>query len=100
YGRELRLLTDAGVRPDQTGAVPTLVEAPVRRVDLARGSATGPPDEIQVAQVVEHALRHLSWLMRDDPVLATILTGPWVDVLEGYEPEPFRALNREDVAEE
>ena len=42
-------------------------------------------------QVQEHALRHLSWLTRDDPAIARALPD-WGDVLSGYVPEPFRAF--------
>ena len=40
-----------------------LVEDPVVRADLARGSAFDPPPQIGVAQVIEHACRHLAWLV-------------------------------------
>lgn len=65
---------------------------PVRRAELARGSAKDAPDSIDVAQVVEHGLRHLSWLSRDDPVIARELSAEWKDVVATYIPEPFRAL--------
>jgi hypothetical protein len=64
---------------------------PVGHSELARGDEFAPPEEIGVNQVVEHAFRHLSWLMRDDPVVRTTLAG-WRDVLETYTPEPFRAF--------
>lgn len=60
--------------------------------ELARGSATGPPAKIGLAAVVEHALRHLSWLSRDDEVIRSALSPEWIEVLMSYEPEPFRAL--------
>ncbi len=50
------------------------------------------PREIAWGQVVEHGLRHLAWLVRDDPVVAAELPPPWVSALAGYVPEPFRAL--------
>src|SRR5204863_7313711 len=43
-----------------------LADVPVERADLARGDATGPPVQIEVAQVLEHAFRHLAWLVVDD----------------------------------
>jgi hypothetical protein len=65
---------------------------PLERADLARSSATHAPTSVATAQVVEHGLRHLAWLVRDDPVVATELQGGWARVLEGYVPEPFRNL--------
>jgi len=65
---------------------------PVGRSELARGSATGPPPSIEVDHVVEHALRHLSWLSKDDPVVRQSLDGAWKALLDAYEPEPFRSL--------
>lgn len=88
------VMTYVGVVPaDQapSGNGGPLVTAVVGHVDLARGSATGAPDRIAVEQVVEHALRHLSWLSKDDPVVRDELAD-WADVLTTYEPEPFRAL--------
>jgi hypothetical protein len=75
------------------GSLPsgTLVRTPVARADLARGDATAPPSEIGVLQVIEHALRHLSWLVKDDPEIGRALPD-WSRVLEAYQPEPFRAL--------
>ena len=67
-----------------------LVE-PVGRAELARGDAIAPPPVIGIGAVLEHALRHLSWLVRDDPVIAHELA-EWKPALAGYVPEPFRAL--------
>ena len=69
----------------------SLVELPVGRSELARGEAMAPPKGIQVQAVLEHALRHLSWLVRDDPVIAGALDG-WKNLLKEYTPETFRAL--------
>ena len=68
-----------------------LVEDVVVRSDLARGDTLTPPGDIDVTQVVEHALRHLAWLTVDDPAIATALAG-WKTTLAAYEPEPFRAF--------
>ena len=68
-----------------------LVEEPVTRATLARGDALGPPTDIDVRQVIEHAFRHLSWLVKDDAVVNEALAD-WVRFLERYEPEPFRAF--------
>jgi hypothetical protein len=69
----------------------TLEPTSVGRSDLARGEATAPPTDIDVGQVIEHALRHLSWLLRDDPAIADAIPD-WTDLLDRYQPEPFRTL--------
>jgi hypothetical protein len=66
----------------------------VARADLARGHATGPPPDVHISQVVEHGLRHLAWLLGDDPAIAAALPG-WSEVLADYDREPFRAFGRE-----
>jgi hypothetical protein len=68
-----------------------LADEPVARAELARGDAIGPPPQIGVAQVLEHALRHLAWLVRDDEAVRRALPD-WVAFLDGYEPQPFRAF--------
>lgn len=68
-----------------------LVDEPVKRADLARGDALGGVPEIDVAQVIEHAFRHLSWLVRDDEAVHDALPD-WVTFLDRYEPEPFRSF--------
>jgi predicted ATPase/CRP-like cAMP-binding protein len=65
---------------------------PVQRADLARGSARDAPSAIAVAQVVEHGLRHLAWLSKDDPVVGRELSPAWRSAVASYVPEPFRAL--------
>ena len=72
--------------------VGSMASAPVGRSDLARSEATAAPREIAHEQVVEHGLRHLAWLVHDDPVVAAELPAAWATVLAGYVPEPFRAL--------
>jgi hypothetical protein len=72
--------------------VGTMASEPVGRTDLARSTATAAPTSIATGQVVEHGLRHLAWLVRDDPIVAAELTGPWRTVLDGYAGEPFRNL--------
>ena len=69
----------------------SLVELPVARAELARGQAMAAPKAIGVEAVLEHALRHLSWLVKDDPAVKSSLAG-WRELLAAYEPEPFRAL--------
>jgi len=68
-----------------------LADEPVSRADLARGEALTPPSEIDVSQVLEHAFRHLAWLVKDDQAVRAALPD-WVAFLDAYEPEPFRAF--------
>jgi hypothetical protein len=72
--------------------VGTMESMPLARTDLARGGAAAAPREIGFAQVVEHGLRHMAWLAKDDPVVAAELPADWHRVLAGYIPEPFRNL--------
>ena len=69
----------------------SLVSLPVGRAELARGEAMAAPAAIGVDAVLEHALRHLSWLVRDDPSVMETLAS-WKSVLAEFQPEPFRAL--------
>jgi hypothetical protein len=66
--------------------------APVGRTGLARSEATAAPAEIAWGQVLEHALRHLAWLVQDDPVVGATLGPTWGAILADYRPEPFRSL--------
>lgn len=105
YGLEARVLHSTSWRHDGEHVVLTylaVVDPPARvdenltpeavcRTDLARGAATDAPASIQVDQVVEHALRHLAWLLGDDPAIAAALPD-WPLLLDDYVPEPFRQL--------
>lgn len=64
----------------------------VDRAELARGAADAAPARIEWQQVVEHGLRHLAWLVRDDAVVSAQLGPTWAAALDSYVPEPFRAL--------
>lgn len=66
----------------------------VARAELARGRATAPPPRVHLTQVVEHGLRHLAWLVREDDAIQDALSD-WSRALSDYEPEPFRAFGRE-----
>jgi hypothetical protein len=70
-----------------------MASEPIGRSELARSEATAAPAEIGHRQVLEHGLRHLAWLSKDDPVVAAQLSeGGWRTVLDDYVPEPFRSL--------
>jgi len=81
----------AVVRRPESIPPDSLLELPVGRAELARGEAMAAPKTIGVDAVLEHALRHLSWLVRDDPAVMRELAS-WTDVLATFQPEPFRAL--------
>jgi hypothetical protein len=83
------VLTYLAVVPEAADA---WVEDDVQRAALARGSSHSAPIRIDVGQVIEHGLRHLSWLSKDDPVIRDLLSPAWTRVLAGYTPEPFRVL--------
>ena len=69
-----------------------LASAWIERAELARSDATKAPERIGQAQVLEHGLRHLAWLVQDDDVVASRLSNDWHDALSTYVPEPFRSL--------
>jgi hypothetical protein len=71
---------------------PQLVGVPISRAELARSGATSAAKTIAAAQVLEHGLRHLAWLSREDQVVMATLSDEWKRALEDYVPEPFRNL--------
>lgn len=73
-------------------AVGSMARSPVPRAELTRGDATSAPPRIEAAPVIEHGLRHLAWLVKDDPAVARSLPPAWHDALSTYVPEPFRHL--------
>jgi hypothetical protein len=88
--RDAVILTFVAVAPPASAC--GLAATPVRRATLARGTATAAADGIAWEQVVEHALRHLSWLVEDDAVVADAVGPGWRHALVDYTPEPFRPL--------
>jgi hypothetical protein len=105
YGLEARVLHSTSWRHDGEHVVltylavvdapselnPNLASEPVRRTELARGGRTAAPGTIETAEVMEHALRHLAWLLADDPAVSAALPD-WREPLAGYVPEPFSGL--------
>jgi hypothetical protein len=71
---------------------PHLAGIPISRVELARSGATSAAKTIAAAQVLEHGLRHLAWLAREDQVVIAALNEDWKQVLADYRPEPFRNI--------
>ena len=74
------------------GQAPQLAGVPIQRAELARSSATSAATTIRTNQVLEHGLRHLAWLAREDQTVKATLDDSWKRVLEGYVPEPFQHL--------
>jgi hypothetical protein len=74
------------------GQAPELAGIPIDRADLARSGATHAPVSIAHQQVLEHGLRHLAWLVKDDETVRSVLSEEWSRVLAGYTPEPFRHM--------
>jgi hypothetical protein len=95
--RQLILLTFLVVVEPPTDGSDTYETELIARAELARGGATGPPPEVHLSQVVEHGLRHLAWLLREDEAIHTALAD-WSRVLSEYDPEPFRAFGREPAS--
>ena len=71
---------------------PELAGVPIGRAELARNTATAAPKSIAATQVIEHGLRHLSWLAKEDKVAQAVLSDEWKLLLEGYVPEPFQHI--------
>lgn len=71
---------------------PHLAGVPISRVELARSGTTSAATTIAAAQVLEHGLRHLAWLAREDEVAIAVLNEDWKQVLADYRPEPFRNI--------
>lgn len=71
---------------------PQLVGVPISRTELARSGTTSASKRIAAAQVLEHGLRHLAWLAREDQVVMDALSAEWKQALADYVPEPFRNM--------
>ena len=78
---------------NRDGQAPQLTGVPITRSELARSGATKAAGAIAEAQVLEHGLRHLAWLAREDPVVIDLLSGEWKLALADYTPEPFRNIS-------
>jgi hypothetical protein len=72
---------------------PQLVGVPILRTELARSGATGAAKTIAAAQVLEHGLRHLAWLAREDQIVIEALSEDRKRALVEYVQEPFRNLD-------
>jgi hypothetical protein len=51
----------------------------------------------RLTQIVEHGLRHLAWLVREDDAIHEALPA-WAAALAAYAPEPFRAFTHDPLA--
>ena len=65
----------------------------VRRQDIGRGTATAPPQAVTLGEVVEHALRHLAWLARDDPSITAALPEDWARALSRFPAQPLTMVD-------
>jgi hypothetical protein len=81
----------AAVEPPGKLPPDSLSIIPITRAQIVRGGAMAPPTAIGVGAVLEHALRHISWLVGDDPAIESALAA-WKRELAAFTPEPFRAL--------
>ena len=88
HERDSVMLTFVVVASDRADMAGTSVS----RVDLARSGATEAPPSIAHGQVLEHAIRHLSWLASTDDVVRSTLDPDWHAILGAYIPEPFQQL--------
>ena len=68
---------------------------PIVRSDLARSTAHEAPADIGSNQVLEHALRHLAWLAKEDPLVGETLSEAWITELSTYVPSPFQQIEKE-----
>jgi hypothetical protein len=71
---------------------PQLAGVPITRIELARSGATSAAKSIAAAQVLEHGLRHMAWLAREDQTVIDALSEEWKRALAEYVPEPFRNM--------
>jgi hypothetical protein len=60
--------------------------------EIARGSATAAPAEVDADQVLHHALRHLAWLGREDEAVRDSLSPGWREALSKYVPATFQQI--------
>ena len=77
------------VEPSTTSSMRSI---PIVRSDLARSTAHEAPTDIGSNQVLEHALRHLAWLAKEDRVVGETLNQAWITELSTYVPSPFQQL--------
>ncbi len=61
------------VCPDPSPSLPA-IEAPVLEIARGEAPATPSPERVALANVVAHAVRHLAFLMAEDPVVARALS--------------------------
>ena len=85
------VLTYIAIVPAPSDPGPHLAMRPIVRAELARGGALDAPKSIGTDAVLEHALRHLRWLIGDDDVVREA-AADWAAVLSDHAPEPFRAF--------
>ncbi|SEH02316.1 hypothetical protein SAMN05444920_125104 [Nonomuraea solani] len=69
-----RIVLTYAVCPDPEPWLPA-VGVPVLEIARGEAPATPSPDRVALANVVAHAVRHLAFLMAEDPVVSRVLSG-------------------------
>lgn len=72
YEPDGRVVLTYAICPDPEPWLPA-VEVPVLEIARGRAPAAPSPDRVALANVVAHAVRHLAFLMAEDPVVARVL---------------------------
>ncbi|MCK2216044.1 hypothetical protein MF672_019905 [Actinomadura sp. ATCC 31491] len=73
YEPDGRIVLTYAVCPDPSPWLPA-VEAPDLVIARGAAPATPAPEHVAVANVVAHAVRHLAFLVAEDPVVARVLS--------------------------
>ncbi|MGW0804501.1 hypothetical protein [Nonomuraea sp. NPDC002799] len=73
YEPDGRIVLTYAVCPDPSPWLPA-IEAPVLEIARGEAPATPSPGDISLANVVAHAVRHLAFLLAEDPVVSGVLS--------------------------
>lgn len=74
YEPDGRFVLTYAICPDPAPWLPA-VEAPVLEIARGEAPATPSPERVALANVVAHAIRHLAFLLAEDPVVSRVLSG-------------------------
>ena len=84
YEPDGRVVLTYAVCPDPAPWLPA-VEVPVLEIVRGEAPAMPSPDRVALANVVAHAVRHLAFLVAEDPVVARVL-GRHPEIAPALEP--------------